>query len=421
MRPRPWVLLPWVLTACPSGDDGSADPTTTSPTTDASTGPGSGSGPGTTGDTSSGAPTTGDTSADDTATDDTGPAPLPARLGVTADWLARTLTVIDLDALAAGAQTREEIVAKVIDLSDHAPGPLEVELAPDGVTAVVSVSPGFFGGFVGNLIGVGDVEQDGTLLVVDLQTEAVTAIPTVHVPMGIAIAPDGSRAYTANYGLDDPMGGSTLSVIDLASLTVIEEVEVGPRPEQVSLSPDGTVGMLNVVGLGAVRAFETADPSGTLGDPLEVGADPSDVAFVPGTPYAVVTNSLDPSNHVVVDASDPAALVLVVEGPSPVGATYGATSIPGTADVLLTVTDFSSVYLHRITVAPDGTPSEVWQTTRMAASFPLGVAVDPEAGLALMPGPGPNVLWVQDLESLDERELPWQDAIGPTYVALPPP
>lgn len=29
---------------------------------------------------------------------------------------------------------------------------------------------------------------------------------------------------------------------------------------------------------------------------------------------------------------------------------------------------------------------------RMAASFPLGVAVDPEAGLALMPGPGPNVI-----------------------------
>lgn len=357
----------------------------------------------------------------DDGSDETGPAALPARRGVTADWLAQSLTVIDLDAIAAGAQTYEEAAARTIDLSDHLPGPLQVELAPDGVTAVVSISPGFYGGFVGSLIGVGRVEQDGTLLLVDLETEAVTEVSTVHVPMGIAIAADGSRAYTANYGLDDPIG-TTVSVIDLVGATVIEEVEVGERPEQITLSEDGSLAIFNVVGLGAVRVFQTADPSGTLSPPLELGNDPSDVDFIPGTSYAVVANSLDPSNYVVVDVADPLALVEVEVGPSPLGAYYGVTRIPGTSDVLITASDFASVLLDRITVAGDGTSSLVWQRSFVAPSFPMGVAIDLTGGVALTaaPGSGANVLLVQDLASETSWQIPWREQMGPTYVAVAP-
>ncbi len=406
-----------VAAGCP-GDDGAATPagssgsTTSAPST---TSGGVATEPGSTTMTSA------DSTADDTATADTGPAPLPARLGVTADWKARTLSVIDLDALAAGAATREEIVTRTIDLGAHAPGPLQVELAPDGITAVVSISPGFFGGFVGNLIGAGVVEQEGTLLVVDLETEAVAEITTVHVPMGIAISPDGAQAFTANYGLDDPVG-STLSVIDLVGLSVVEEVEVGSRPEQVSLSEDGTLGMLNVVGQGGVRVFETSDPSGTLSDALEVGADPSDVAFLPGTNYVVVSNSLNPSNYVVVDVTDPSAPAEVAVGPSPLGSYYAATLIPGTTDVMLGASDFGSLYLHRVAIAADGTPSLVWETTTAGASFPLGIAVDGAGGLALAPAPGlgVNALLVQDLAGGPPQLIPWQQDVGPTYVAVAP-
>ncbi len=328
--------------------------------------------------------------------------------------------MLDLDALADGATTRDEVVTRTIDLSAYAPGPLEVELAPDGRTAVVAVSPGFFGGLVGGLIGAGDVEQQGTLLVVDLETEAITALATAHVPMGIAIAPDGGLAYTANFGTDD-VPGTTLSIVDLARLAVVEEIELPGRPEQVSLHADGTLGIVNLDGLGAVLLFETSDPAGTLSVPLPVGSDPSDVDFVPGTPYAAVANSIDPSNLLVLDASDPGMPTEVAVGPSPLGATYAVTPIPGAPDVLLTASNFVTAYLQRYAIADDGTPTVTWETGVPGSSFALGVAVDPVAGLAIMALPGANVLSVQDLEGGEPRLLPWQDEVGPTYVALAPP
>lgn len=419
-RPRALTLSLGLLAGCPDA----APPSDDDPTSSTST---SNDGTTTPAETTTldGTTTLADTSTtatlDDTsATESTGEPPLPARLGVTADWKGRTLSVFDLDALAGGATTREEVVVRTIDLAAYAPGPLELEVAPDGHTVVVAVSPGFFGGFVGNLIGAGEVEQAGTLLVVDLETETVTEIATTHVPMGIAIAPDGSLAYTANFGTDD-QPGTTMSIIDLASLTVIEEVEIGPRPEQVSLHVDGSVGILNAASLGAVRVFLTSDPAGTLSDPLVVGTDPSDVDFVPGTDFAVVANSLDPSNFVVLDVSDPSMPTEVVAGPSPLGVAYGLTPIPGVPDVLFTATDFSAVYLQRISIAADGTPTIEWETSVMGASFPLGVAVDDVAGLAIMALPGIDAISVQDLAGGEPRLVPWQDEVGPTYVALAPP
>ncbi len=424
MRRHACLLLSVVLgSGCP--DEGPAESTASSEgTSDGSTTLADPTVGGTTlEDTTQGGTTLvpdGPTAETGSSSDETGPAPLPARLGVTADWLARTLSVIDLDALAAGATTREEVVARTIDLSAYAPGPLEVEIAPDGVTALVAVSPGFFGGFVGDLIGATDVEQAGTLLVVDLETEAVTEIATAHVPMGIAITSDGSLAYTANFGTDDDPG-NTLSIVDLATLTVLEELELEGRPEQVSLHADGTLGILNLDGLGAVQLFETSDPAGTLSVPLVVGGDPSDVDFVPGTQYAVVANSIDPANIYVVDVSDPSMPGEGVVGPAALGATYAVTPIPGQPDVLFTVTDFATGILQRWTIEADGTPTLVWETAAPTpGSFALGVAVDDAAGLAIMALGGANVLSVQDLEGGEPTLLPWQDEVGPMYVAIAP-
>jgi len=124
--------------------------------------------------------TSADASSDSTgsAVDDTGTTaaePFEGRLVVTADWLGRSLSLLDYDALVAGATTRDEMLVGTIDLSAWAPGPLELEITPDGRLAVVSISPGFFDGFVGNAIGAGDPESDGTLLVVDLEAREVVA------------------------------------------------------------------------------------------------------------------------------------------------------------------------------------------------------------------------------------------------------
>jgi YVTN family beta-propeller protein len=49
----------------------------------------------------------------------------------------------------------------------------------------------------------------------------------------MAVSPDGSRAYVANYG------SKTVSAIDTATNTVVSAIAVGGYPTEVQVSPDG--------------------------------------------------------------------------------------------------------------------------------------------------------------------------------------
>ncbi len=392
-----WILLGVALGCGDDGGEGSAADTSTA-TTAGSTGT---------------ATSSGTTALADDST--TASAP-PSRWIVTADFTAQTLTLVDYDALAAGARDPAEIVVGTIDLSAWAPGALEIEIAPDGHTALVSVSPGFYDTLVGQTLGLGELALDGALLVVDLDTrEVVTELATAHVPMGFAFLPDGTRAYSANFGHADAPG-STVSVIDMDALTVLEDIEVGPNPEQIAIDETGTLGIFNVDGTDSVRVFETADPAGTLSAPLVVADDPSGVAFVPGQPLAVVANSLQPSSWAVIDVSDPATPVLREEGPPPGGFPYGVTAIPGTAEVLLTVANDATAFLR---IDASTVPATVVWTLQAEGlrSFPLGVAVDVDSGLALSGAPGADALLVLALDGSSISSIPWVTP-GPSYVAI---
>nr|WP_244215603.1 YncE family protein [Kitasatospora purpeofusca] len=54
--------------------------------------------------------------------------------------------------------------------------------------------------------------------------------------MGIALSPDGARAYV---GVNVPGGNGTLEVVDTATRTVVQVVPVGRRPFDVDVSADG--------------------------------------------------------------------------------------------------------------------------------------------------------------------------------------
>lgn len=351
-----------------------------------------------------------------TADESTTAALPPSRWIVTADFTAQTLTLVDYDALAAGERDPAALVVDTIDLSAYAPGALEIEIAPDGHTALVSISPGFYDSIVGQTLGLGELTLDGTLLVVDLDTRMITAeLQTAHVPMGFAFLPDGSRAYSANFGHTDAPG-STMSILDMDALMVLEDVEVGPGPEQVAIDEAGVLGILNVDGTDSVRVFQTNDPAGTLSEPLVVADDPSGVAFVPGMALAVVANSLSPSSWAVVDVSDPAMPVIRDEGAPPGGFPYGVTAVPGTSDVLVTIANDATTFL-RIDAGAD--PSAiVWQLDVAGVrSFPLGIAVDVESGLALSGAAGADSLLVVPLDGSAADVIPWV-APGPSYVAI---
>jgi len=71
--------------------------------------------------------------------------------------------------------------------------------------------------------------------VIDSSTN--TLIATVGVgsePVGVAVKPDGNRAYVAN------RADNNVSVIDTSSYTVVATVAVGIGPQGVAMSPDGT-------------------------------------------------------------------------------------------------------------------------------------------------------------------------------------
>lgn len=348
----------------------------------------------------------------------TGAPAWPERVAVTADWLAGTLTVLDLDALATGATARADVEVVRIDLSAFTPGPLQLELI-SADEALVAISPGFYDGIVGNTIGVGDVPLGGTLLRVDLRSgEVLAEYTTAHVPMGLAISADRTRAYSANYGHSEAPG-DTLSVMDLTTDTVLADIVVGARPEQVSLSNDGALGIVNLAGDGAVRVFETADVEGTLSTPVETSADPSDVDFIAGTSLAVVANSLAPAAYSVLDVSAPALPVVVHEAEPPGGFPYGLTPVPATTDFVMTIAS-EGVKFTRVDAASEP-PVERWLVELPEVTgFPLGVAIDVQTGLALCGAPGANVLVVLDLEDGSSRTLDWGGTAGPTYVAVGP-
>jgi YVTN family beta-propeller protein len=76
------------------------------------------------------------------------------------------------------------------------------------------------------------INFSNTVSAIDTATNTVIAIIPVGVgPIGIAITPDGTRAYVTNEV------SNTVSVIDTASNTVGETIPVGVHPVAVAITP----------------------------------------------------------------------------------------------------------------------------------------------------------------------------------------
>lgn len=339
------------------------------------------------------------------------------RLVVTADWLNQSLTLLDYDRLVDGESDAASSIVGTIDLSDWEPGPIEVELTPDGRTAVVSVGPAFFDSLPG-LVGDPEIPAGGTLLIVDLESGVAEAIETEDVPLGIAISPDGSRAYTANYGTNDARG-DTLSIIDIPGRRLIEDIEVGSGPEQVALSPDGSLGIVNIVSGGGVRIFRTTDVAGTLSGVLETGSDPSDVSFLGGNDRAVVANTFS-FNVSLLDTSDPSNPSVLSSVPVGVGVPYGLTYVAG-RDEILAPTNASGPGLptQLVTITASGDVLSAGAPLVLSGgNFPLTAAADPDGDFAFIPHSVDHELSILDLETGEVRTIDWLTDPGPTYVVV---
>lgn len=331
---------------------------------------------------------------------------------VTADWLNRSLTLLDTGALGDAACTADDAIVGVIDLAEHSPGPLEVEITPQG-EAVVAVGPGFV---TGVLVSADRVPPGGAVLVIDLDSKTVRhVVQTAHAPMGLAITPDGRYALTANYGEVD-VQGNTLSLIDLDRGEVVDEIVVGGRPEQVALDPSGERGIVNAAADDQVLGLSLDAATVALGGGVDVGTDPSDVAFI-ASDRAVATSSLGLS-YSLLDIADPLAPMLLATFATPSGIPYGITAIEGTREVLVTASLTQATLVH---ADLSGDRETVLGEIPLEGSPLALVAVhDPRTGLVFVPQPSDQRLTIVDLKAQTSRSISWLSDVGPTYAALDP-
>ena len=91
-------------------------------------------------------------------------------------------------------------------------------------------------------------------------------IPVGTNPVGVAVTPDGTRVYVANYVTN------TVSVIARPGNTVVATVAVGNGPGGIAVTPDGTHAYVTI-GSNSVSVIATATNT-VVGLPIPVGFSP---------------------------------------------------------------------------------------------------------------------------------------------------
>ncbi|MEU5547731.1 IPT/TIG domain-containing protein [Streptomyces sioyaensis] len=175
--------------------------------------------------------------------------------------------------------------------------PLGVALTPDGTRAYVANG------------------ASNTVNVLDTATNIVTTTITVGVgPRLVAIAPDGAEAYVAV--ADDAL----LSVIDTVTNTVTANIPVGAGATGVSVTPDGTRLYVANQNASTVSVIDTA--TNTVTTTIAVGDAPTGVTVTPDGTHVYVCNLASNTVSVIDTATDTVTTTITgLSGPTVVGIT----------------------------------------------------------------------------------------------------
>ena len=130
----------------------------------------------------------------------------------------------------------------------------------------------------------------------------VGLIPVGPQPIGIAMAPDGKRAYVASAQAHATTGAGVLNVIDVpqaekhpGSAVVMKSIPAGCQTNRMALSPNGQELWVTAVGSNALLGFSTAkllsDPAHALIARVAVGQSPLGLAIISNGSRIVVADS----------------------------------------------------------------------------------------------------------------------------------
>lgn len=249
----------------------------------------------------------------------------------------------------------------------------------------------------GGRIYVSDISSDN-LFVVDVRTNTVASVPSSFYVLGnIATAPDGRHVYVVSYFYDVSCGcasGGAVSVIETSTNALAARIRVGENPGGIAVAPDGK------------RAYVTSDSStgsvsvidlltnAVVGNPTPVGDGPYSLAVAPDGKRIYVGNIRSNSVSVIDVATNKVSDNIPV-GPNPtavavtpdgkrlyvVNGHYGSNPDFGTVSVIDTVTNYvigapiplAGYYPGPATVTPDG--KFVYVSYQGTYPKPGGVAV----------------------------------------------
>lgn len=200
----------------------------------------------------------------------------------------------------------------------------------------------------------------GTVSVISVATGSVVSTVTVgSEPTSIAITPNGAYAYVANYG------SGTVSVISTATNTLITNVTVGSDPYGIAITPNGAFVYVTNSGTTTVSVISTAANTVSTTVPgLATGSD--QIALTPNGAYAYVTNATNGNVYVITTSSN-----LVTTTIGGFNDSFGLAVTP----------NGSSVYVansNSPTVSVISTSSNTIGTTISVPSDPYGVTVTPD-------------------------------------------
>jgi hypothetical protein len=338
----------------------------------------------------------------------------PRELAISADFLNKSLTVFDVGKLAPGVK-RSDVLVATIDLSKYSPGPLALNVSPDGKTALVSISAGFLGSFIDVPAG------NGTLVFVDLETYTVSGeLFTGKSPMGIAFSKDGKRAFVGHFS------ENYFAVVDMEKRTFTRVNTGAGYNEELAIDDTGTVGILTYGPAGNVKTFSVADPAGSLGQTNGLSGDAAGVAFFPGTKYAylvqaptVLTGNVGGHNVILVeDPKRPVASDNVRMGSFP--SVYPAATVGPRGSVVYPSTADGTLSLVEMKL--EGSVAKQVQSVPVAPNDKLAYGVaSTRNGRVLLASSGDHYIALVDLATKQVFTVPWEMSMsGPTEVKLIP-
>ena len=265
-------------------------------------------------------------------------------------------------------------------------GPNGIAVSPDGTRAYVC-------------------KDNHMVSVIDTATNRVlTNIPVGLVPTDITVSPDGARAYVCN------LTSHTVSVFDTATDQVLTTIPVGTHPIEITVSPDGTRAYVNNQTSHTVSVIDTATDQVLTN--ILVGTSPTGIAVSPDGTRAYICNMYSQTVS-VLDTATNRVLTNISVGTRPSGIAvspdgtraYVTDSSSHTVSVIDTATNRALTNIpgvispYKIAVSPDGTRAYVINQTSHRVSvidtatdrvrtnipvgaYPKGIAVSPDGSRA---------------------------------------